>query len=84
MNTTTDWTHPLPDVPRQAVPGMLGEREDDPRSMRWPKDVAAAVEKLAEEYGQEFSTTALHLLKVAVAEVAAARAAKKSKLKRSA
>lgn len=81
----TDWTKPLPDVVRQAVPGLLGEREKDPRSMRWPKDVAAAVEELAKEYEQEFSTTALHLIKAAIAEVKAARSKKRgASLRRSA
>lgn len=87
MNTPFDWSNPLPNVARQAVPGLLGDREDHPRSMRWPKDVAARITELAEEYGQEFSTTALHLLKGAVAELDAARAKKKapaSKLRRSA
>jgi hypothetical protein len=83
MNNT-DWNNPLPSVVPQAVPGLLGEREDHPRSMRWPKDVAAAIEELAKEYGQEFSTTALHLMKNAVAEVKAARGKKRSSLKRSA
>lgn len=68
MNANTDWKHPVPN-------NLLGEREPDPRSMRWPKDLAVAVAELAKEQGQEFSTTALYLLKGAVAEVNARRVA---------
>lgn len=67
--TSPDWNNPVPE--------LLGEREDSPRSMRWPKDLAADVEAMAKEQGQEFSTVALYLLKNAVAEVRASRAGKK-------
>jgi hypothetical protein len=66
----TDWTNPLPN--------LLGEREPDPRSMRWPKDLAADVEALADAQGQEFTTVALYLLKGAIAEVKASRKTKKA------
>lgn len=80
--TTTDWQNLLPNVVRQAVAPLLGDREENPRSMRWPKDVAAAVEELAEAEGQEFSTVALYLLKAAVAEVQKANGSKKRAAKK--
>lgn len=73
MNETTDWKNLIPNVVRQAVPALLGDREDHPRSMRWAADVAADVEELAKAEGQEFTTMALYLLKGAVAEMKAAK-----------
>lgn len=77
MNDTTDWNNLLPNVVRQAVPALLGDREDHPRSMRWPVDVAAAVDELAKAEGQEFTTMALYLLKAAIAEVHSRRGKKR-------
>lgn len=78
-----DWTNPLPsDVPPQAVPSLLGERENKPRSMRFPADIARAIDELAAEHGQESSTTTFYLLKLALAEVKARRGKKKPALKR--
>lgn len=57
----TDWNNP--------VPGLLGEREDNPRTLRFPRELAARIEALAKENGADFTTTTLYLLKGALAEV---------------
>lgn len=62
-------------------PNVLGEREAHPRTIRFPKELAAGIEALAQEQRQDFTTTTLYLLQGALAEVR--RPAKKSpKLKR--
>jgi len=75
MSTTTtstmDWTNLLPEG--------LGEREKNPRTIRFPKDLAAELEELAAETGHEFTETTLRLLKAAVAQVRSSRSAKKLK-----
>lgn len=80
--TTIDWTNLLPDVPAQAVAGMLGEREGHPRSARFPKELAAEIDQIAEELSQEFSTVTFFLLRNALAELKAARGSKKKSLKK--
>jgi hypothetical protein len=67
----TDWTNPIPTT------NPDDENEDVPRSMRWPKGLAADVEKLAKETGQTFSKAALYLIRAALAEVEASRGGKK-------
>lgn len=69
---TTDWEHLVPH-------GISGERESAPRTIRFTKEIAAAVEKLAEDRGIDFTTAALGLMKVALGEVPAS---KKPRLKR--
>jgi hypothetical protein len=49
------------------LPKGIGERESFPRTMRWPKEIAAELEALAEESGQSFSMVALYLIKDALA-----------------
>lgn len=50
------------------IPLGFGEREDSPRSVRWPKELVKRIEKLAEESRHDFSTTVFHLVKWALDE----------------
>lgn len=63
---STDWNNP--------VPGLLGEREGNPRTLRFPKELATRIEALAKENGADFTTTTLYLLRGALAEVEARKA----------
>jgi hypothetical protein len=60
--------HPATWEEAMLVPKGFEEREKHPRAMRWPKDIAAEVEKIAKENRQDFSATAFHLLDWALAE----------------
>ena len=67
------------------IPQGWGEREDKTRSMRWPKDLAARVERVAKETGHEFTPALFHLVKWALDEYDAQREAeggRPSELKR--
>lgn len=64
----TDWSNP---VPNNVL--ARGEREPAPRTIRFPKELAAAIATLAEERGQDFTTVTLYLLMGALAEVNARR-----------
>lgn len=50
------------------VPMGLGDREKDPRSMRFPLAIVEEIKAIAEETTQDFSTTAFYLLKKAIEE----------------
>lgn len=64
--SNTDWRNPVPSNP-------IGEREESPRTLRFPKDLAARITAVAKEQGQDFTTTCLYLLKAACDEVEAHR-----------
>jgi hypothetical protein len=56
---------PLPFIWRYIVlkiPQGFADREKAPRSMRWPKDIAGRVEKIAGETRHDFSATVFYLL----------------------
>lgn len=44
------------------IPVGWGEREDKPRSTRWPKKLMSRVEKVARETGHDYTTAMFHLL----------------------
>lgn len=50
------------------IPKGFADREDSPRSMRWPKDLAEEVQRIAKETRHDFSTTTFYLLDWAIAE----------------
>lgn len=50
------------------IPEGFGEREDNPRSVRWPKELVKRVDKLADEARHDFSMTVFHLVKWALDE----------------
>lgn len=50
------------------VPEGWGEREDRPRSMRWPKKVMDRVEVVAAQSELDYTTTVFHLVKWALDE----------------
>ena len=56
------------------IPQGWGEREEKPRSTRWPKSLMARVEKVAKESGHDYTTAMFHLLKWALDEYDAQRA----------
>lgn len=53
---------------KEAIPLGLGQREQNPRSMRWPKDLVLAVQRIAESKNQDFSTAALYILRAGITE----------------
>jgi hypothetical protein len=66
MSTAIDWSNPVPE-------NKFGPREESPRTLRFPKDLAARIAQLAEARGQDFTTTALYLLTAAIEQVEAAQ-----------
>lgn len=60
----TDWDNLVPH-------GISGEREESPRTLRFPKQLALDVIALAKERGTDFTTTALYLIQGAMTEVKA-------------
>lgn len=59
------------------IPQGWGEREDKPRSTRWPKGLMSRVEKVAKESGHDYTTALFHLLKWALDEYDAQREAER-------
>lgn len=60
------------------IPRGFGEREAQPRSQRWPEDLAKQVEKIALETRQDFTTALFHLVKWACDEYQHQRTAESS------
>ena len=50
------------------IPQGWGEREDKPRSTRWPQSLMTRVEKIAKESGHDYTTALFHLVKWACDE----------------
>lgn len=46
----------------------FGEREPQPRSLRWPRELAKRVEKIAEELDQDFPMAVFELMRWACDE----------------
>lgn len=59
------------------IPQGWGEREDKPRSTRWPRALMQRVERVAKESGHDYTTALFHLLKWALDEYDAQRAGEK-------
>ena len=77
MATTT-----RPTTWREAllIPKGFGEREDKPRSIRWPQGLIDRVDAIAEQTGHEYTTALFHLLTWACDEYDRQRAAEKKSL----
>jgi len=60
------------------IPQGWGEREDKPRSTRWPRALMQRVERVAKESGHDYTTALFHLLKWALDEYDAQRTAEKN------
>jgi hypothetical protein len=66
------------------IPKGFGDREKSPRSMRWPKDIAGKVEKIAADTRHDFSSTVFYLLDWACREYERQIAAEKQAANKSA
>lgn len=62
----------------KIIPEGWGEREDKPRSTRWPKAIMKRVEAVAKETGHDYTTALFHLIKWALDEYERQRAAERS------
>jgi hypothetical protein len=72
MHSNIDWSNPVPKDP-------MADREEAPRTIRFPKELAARIEKLADASHQTFTAAALHLLSAALDEVESRQVPKKKK-----
>ena len=63
------------------IPQGWGEREDKPRSTRWPRSLMERVEKVATASELDYTTAMFHLLKWALDEYDTQREAEKNKAK---
>lgn len=59
---------PTPWREAMLIPQGFGDREESPRSVRWPKELTKRIEKVGEETQHDFSMTVFHLVKWALDE----------------
>lgn len=59
------------------IPQGWGEREEKPRSTRWPRGLMERVEKIANETGHDYTTALFHLVTWALDEYDRQRAEEK-------
>lgn len=57
------------------IPQGFGDREEKPRSTRWPKTMAERIQRVADETGHEWTPALLHLVLWALDEYESQRAA---------
>lgn len=61
------------------IPQGFGEREEKPRSTRWPKGLAERIERVGEETGHDFTPALFHLVAWALDEYESQRATEGSR-----